>query len=93
MKLTYLVCNTLYFFSRSLFPGKCGYKSETGGILKNLRESISHEKVKSYHDKFYRAENLHLIVTGIISPEEIIQSLEPIEQKILKQGMNKHDSR
>ena len=30
---------------RSMYPGNCGYKSETGGIMKNLRESTSHEKV------------------------------------------------
>lgn len=28
-----------------LYPGKCGYKSETGGVMKNLRESTTNEKV------------------------------------------------
>lgn len=31
-----------------LYPGKCGYKSETGGIMKNLRESTTNEKVICY---------------------------------------------
>ena len=30
---------------RAMYPGHCGYKSETGGIMKNLRESCSHTKV------------------------------------------------
>lgn len=30
---------------RSMYPGHCGYKSETGGMMRNLRESTSHEKV------------------------------------------------
>ena len=30
---------------REIYPGHCGYKSETGGIMKNLRESTSHKKV------------------------------------------------
>ena len=30
---------------RALYPGVCGYKAETGGILNNLRTSTSHEKV------------------------------------------------
>jgi hypothetical protein len=30
---------------RGLYPGRCGYKSNTGGALKNLRESTSVEKV------------------------------------------------
>lgn len=28
-----------------MYPGKCGYKSETGGIMKNLRESTTIENV------------------------------------------------
>ena len=30
---------------REMYPGKCGYKSETGGIMANLRDSTSHKKV------------------------------------------------
>lgn len=30
---------------RTIYPGRCGYKSETGGIMKNLRESVDNEKV------------------------------------------------
>lgn len=30
---------------RAMYPGKCGYKSETGGIMANLRDSTSHLKV------------------------------------------------
>lgn len=31
-----------------LYPGKCGYKSETGGIMKNLRETTTNENVFKY---------------------------------------------
>lgn len=30
---------------QKMYPGKCGYKSETGGIMKNLRESTTNAKV------------------------------------------------
>ena len=30
---------------RAMYPGACGYKSETGGMLENLRTSTSHRKV------------------------------------------------
>lgn len=30
---------------RAMYPGKCGYKSNTGGVLKNLRESTDNTKV------------------------------------------------
>ena len=49
---------------RAMYPGHCGYKSETGGIMKNLRESTSHAKVVQYHRDFYRPENLGLVITG-----------------------------
>ena len=36
---------TLLTLLREMYPGHCGYKSETGGIMKNLRETCSHKKV------------------------------------------------
>ena len=30
---------------RAMYPGECGYRSETGGMLENLRTSTSHKKV------------------------------------------------
>ena len=30
---------------RDMYPGECGFKSETGGIMANLRDSTSHKKV------------------------------------------------
>ena len=32
---------------RALYPGHCGYKSETGGLMKNLRESTTNQKVNT----------------------------------------------
>lgn len=31
--------------ARNIYPGKCGYSSETGGLMKNLRESTNNTKV------------------------------------------------
>ena len=33
--------------TRALYPGRSGYKSVTGGLVKNLRESTSNEKVSA----------------------------------------------
>jgi Zn-dependent M16 (insulinase) family peptidase len=33
---------------RAMYPGHCGYKSETGGIMKNLRESTNNTKVSFF---------------------------------------------
>lgn len=38
---------------RAMYPGDCGYKSVTGGIMHNLRTSTTNEKVfviQSYND-------------------------------------------
>ncbi|KAF5298438.1 hypothetical protein FQR65_LT01217 [Abscondita terminalis] len=71
---------------RKLYPGRCGYSSNTGGRMKNLRESTTNEKVRKYHKEFYRPENLVLIITGQIKPEDVFRALEPIENKIIEKG-------
>lgn len=37
---------------RSMYPGKCGYSSRTGGIMKNLRETTTNKKVHYYFRYF-----------------------------------------
>ncbi|CAH1271971.1 Hypp4744 [Branchiostoma lanceolatum] len=71
---------------RSMYPGHCGYKSETGGMLENLRTSTSHKKVVDYHKSFYRPENLYLVITGQVKASDVFQVLEPFEKKILSKG-------
>ncbi|KAK9870443.1 hypothetical protein WA026_008009 [Henosepilachna vigintioctopunctata] len=72
--------------SRLMYPGKCGYSSETGGIMKNLRESTSNEKVKNYHSQLYRPENLKIIITGHVDHESVFKSLAKLEEKIVSKG-------
>ena len=33
--------------ARQMYPGPCGYKSNTGGKMSNLRDSCSNDKVSS----------------------------------------------
>ena len=69
---------------REMYPGVCGFKSETGGIMKNLRESTNNEKVRAYHAQYYRPDNLTLIITGQVKPNDIFKTLDPICNKIRK---------
>jgi len=71
---------------RAMYPGRCGYKSETGGIMKNLRESCSHRKVNDYHKDFYRPDNLCVIIVGQVDHEEIFESLKDFDEKISAKG-------
>ncbi|XP_058054864.1 uncharacterized protein C05D11.1-like [Anopheles bellator] len=70
---------------RASYPN-CGYSAETGGIMHNLRTSTTNEKVRAYHATFYRPDNLYVIITGQIKPEDVFAALEPVEQKILSKG-------
>lgn len=67
---------------RNLYPD-CGYSAETGGIMHNLRTSTSNEKVRNYHEQFYRAENLTLIITGQVNVDDVSKALESVEKRIL----------
>ncbi|XP_071830473.1 uncharacterized protein C05D11.1-like [Apostichopus japonicus] len=71
---------------RQMYPGHCGYKSETGGIMANLRTSTSNQKVRDYHKSFYRPDNLCLVITGQVSAEEVFKALDPFEDKIVSKG-------
>ncbi|XP_023210956.1 uncharacterized protein C3H1.02c-like [Centruroides sculpturatus] len=71
---------------RAAYPGKCGYKSETGGRLKNLRESTTNEKIKEYHNQFYRPENLCITIIGKINASDVFKALSPVEERIIQKG-------
>jgi hypothetical protein len=48
---------------RSLYPESSGLRSETGGIMANLR-ALTAQKIRDYHRAFYRPDNLCLIIVG-----------------------------
>ena len=70
-----------------IYPGtNISYHVETGGKLKNLRESTTIKKVRDYHRKYYRPDNMYLIITGNIEKEDLFAALEPVEAKIISKG-------
>lgn len=79
--------NLCYFeTNKAMYPGRCGYKSETGGRLKNLRESTTNEKIREYHSQFYRPENLCIIIIGKINASDVFKALAPLEERIIQKG-------
>lgn len=70
---------------RNLYPGVCGYQSETGGIVKNLRTTTTIDKVRAYHRQFYRPENCTLIITGRVEPDEVFRVLGPVEERLIQE--------
>ncbi|KAH9645203.1 hypothetical protein HF086_005748 [Spodoptera exigua] len=67
---------------RAMYPNN-GYSAETGGIMKNLRTSTDNTKVRNFHKKFYRAENLTIILTGQIEAEDVFAALSTVEDDII----------
>ena len=67
-----------------MYPGNSGYYSHVGGDLKNLRNSTTIEKVRQYHQKFYRPDNLILTITGRIDESQLFAKVRSIEEKFIK---------
>ncbi|CAE7223586.1 unnamed protein product [Symbiodinium natans] len=58
------------------YPGRCSYKSETGGRLKELRE-LTNKTVQEYHGAYYRPDNLCVIVTGQVDFKDLCEACRP----------------
>ena len=67
-----------------LYPEEPGYYAISGGSLENMRTSTTIQKVRDYHEKYYRPENLVLIITGNINQHQIFKAIASMEEKILK---------
>ena len=52
-----------------LYPGKCGYAMETGGIMHDIR-SLTVEQIRQYHKDYYRPDNTFIIVTGMVAVDK-----------------------
>mmetsp|Transcript_124672 Transcript_124672/g.233120 ORF Transcript_124672/g.233120 Transcript_124672/m.233120 type:complete len:1137 (-) Transcript_124672:25-3435(-) len=65
------------------YPGRCSYKSETGGRLKELRE-LNNETIRNYHKDYYRPENLCVIVTGQVDESALCEAMAPVVESIKK---------
>ena len=60
---------------RLLYPNDCCYGFDASGTSENVRKELSIEKVQKFHQKFYRPENVCLIVAGTFSVENLLTGL------------------
>lgn len=44
--------------------------------------------MKDYHKKFYRPENVTLIIAGQVEPEDVFKALQPVEDKVVSKVIN-----
>ncbi|KAG1456615.1 hypothetical protein G6F56_006789 [Rhizopus delemar] len=68
-----------------MYPETCGYRSVTGGLMERLRE-LSSDQIREYHQSYYRPDNLCLVITGKVDKDELMKTLEVVEESILKKG-------
>lgn len=57
---------------RLLYPQGSGYRSETGGLTKQLR-SLTNEQIIKFHHDLYSSDNLCLIIIGNLPQEELLE--------------------
>lgn len=69
-------------YSKEMYPN-CGYSAVIGGLMHNLRTQTTNENVRAFHSKYYRSENITVIVTGQIKIDDIAKAVEPVEKLIL----------
>ncbi|CAL8125775.1 unnamed protein product [Orchesella dallaii] len=72
--------------TRTIYPPESGYHYQTGGVLKNLRETCNNVKVKDFHAKFYNPRNTCIIVCGMVEPTKLFRSLDPVIKKLVQRG-------
>lgn len=58
-----------------------GYKSETGGLTKNLRE-LRADTIREYHADNYRPDNLCIIVTGSVNEKEFLELMTEFDSEL-----------
>ena len=65
---------------KQLFPGGGpGYGRASGGTCAALRQNSTVERVREYHRRVYRAENLRIIITGRVEETDVLGALEGID--------------
>ncbi|EJT41990.1 YOL098C-like protein [Saccharomyces kudriavzevii IFO 1802] len=66
---------------RLMFPEGSGYRSETGGLTKNLR-TLTNEEIRKFHESLYSSDNLCIIVCGNVPTDELLTVMEKWEDTL-----------
>ncbi|VEU19767.1 DEKNAAC100497 [Brettanomyces naardenensis] len=65
---------------RTLYK-KSGYKSETGGLTKNLR-TLKNDTIRQYHADNYRPDNLCVIISGSVDESELLDVMSQFDSQL-----------
>ena len=61
-----------------LYPGKCGFAMETGGIMEEIR-TLTVEQIREYHADYYRPDNVFVIVTGMVEAGKVLSAVDKMQ--------------
>nr|CAD2199346.1 unnamed protein product [Meloidogyne enterolobii] len=64
-----------------LYPKNSSYLSTTGGLLKEIRENCSIEKIRALHKQFYHINNMFITVSGFIEHELLLAEISRVEEQ------------
>ncbi|KAJ6263411.1 hypothetical protein Dda_1974 [Drechslerella dactyloides] len=68
--------------NRRLYPEGVGFRSETGGMMEQLRV-LKPERIRDFHKEMYQPKNLCLVIIGTVDEPELLDILDKFEDGIL----------
>lgn len=74
-------CIQEFATQKRLYGPESAYSSETGGLMENLRV-LTHDQIRDFHKAVYRPDNLSIIVSGEIEPEEFAAVIRKIDNDL-----------
>ena len=72
----------LFSIMRDLWPEKSPYYYESGGRLEAIRNELTLDKIKIFHQKFYTPKNVAIVLCGGgVNIDEVLSQLNLFEQE------------
>ncbi|EPS43054.1 hypothetical protein H072_2916 [Dactylellina haptotyla CBS 200.50] len=68
--------------NRQLYPNGIGFRSETGGMMEQLRV-LTADRIREFHKDMYQPRNLCLVIIGSINEPELLDILDKFEDGIV----------
>lgn len=67
---------------RLLYPEGDGFRSETGGLMENLRV-LTAERIRQFHRDMYQPKNLRVVIVGEVDHANLLDVLDKFEDDIV----------
>lgn len=67
---------------RLLYPKGNGFRSETGGMMEELRV-LTAERIRQFHKDMYQPKNLCLVLAGTVDHDELLEIIDTFEETII----------